>query len=297
MTVTLDPTTHPDTAPTPGAETPRPGPDAPASTTRALPTSGLGRALLVLDHMADNAPNAQGVSAVARTVGLPKTVVHRILKELTASGYLDFDPSDRQYTLGHRALQLGMATLRSRDVPGIALPFLQRLVGTTRETATLSVRRHCERTYIRQVLSPQEVRMSVTLGVPYPLHAGSSSKAILAALPPHEADACLSGDLTALTPSTLVDAAALRRDLEIIRERGWAESLGERQADAGSVAAPLRTVDGAVFGSISLCGPVSRFTAAHTAELGPLVHEAAHQISQALGYLGDLFGHDSPEAS
>lgn len=247
--------------------------------------SGLERAVRVINAIAESRPPGVGVSALAREVDLPKAVTHRILKSLTVQGFLGFDERTKLYSLGPGALVVGLAALRQLDVPAIAKPHLQRLVDETGETATLSIRQGWTRLYIDQNLSPQEVRMSVRLGQPYSLHAGSSSKAILAALPESEATEYLDHhSLGRLTDATITDRAELEAEIRVVRERGYAISRGERQPDAGSVACAIRRLDGDVFGAISVCGPVMRFDSAAQRRIGVLVKEVAEQVSVSIGY-------------
>lgn len=263
---------------------------------RVLPTgegdtpsrSGLARALAVISTLAGRAPEAMGVSAIARELGLSKTVAHRMLKELAALDFLAFDEVTKRYRLGPGALHVGMAALRGLDVPRVARPHLQRLVQQTGETATLSARQGAARVYIDQVLSPQEIRMSVALGTAHALHAGSSSKAILAALSDDEIDEYLQGHpLDPVTDRTITSVRGLRAELDVIRERGYAASAGERQHGAGSVAAAVLLADGGVFGAVSLCGPLHRFDAGVRAGHGALVVAAARKISLELGWRPD----------
>jgi IclR family transcriptional regulator, acetate operon repressor len=147
------------------------------------------------------------------------------------------------------------------------------------------VRQGWTRTYVDQVLSPQEVRMSVTIGRPYPLHAGSSSKAILAALTDQELVEYLRHhDLEPITGATLTTPPALQQEIARIRTLGYAVSIGERQPGAGSVAAPVRQADGSVFGSVSLCGPADRFGLDLQRRYGTLVAASASEISAAIGH-------------
>lgn len=246
--------------------------------------SGLGRALAVIRTITDRAPQNLGVSTIARELNLPKAVAHRILKELAADGFLAFDEDTKLYRLGPGAVAVGMAALRTLDVPEVARRYMTRLVRATGETATLSVRQGWARVYIDQVLSPYEVRMSVSLGTSHPLHSGSSSKAILAALDDAEIAEYLDHHpLNAVTGSTITSVSQLRVEIDRIRERGYAVSLGERQAGAGSVAAAVHHPGGYVFGSISLCGPQDRFTADVCESHGALVAAAAAEISSELG--------------
>nr|WP_283137124.1 IclR family transcriptional regulator C-terminal domain-containing protein [Rhizohabitans arisaemae] len=93
--------------------------------------------------------------------------------------------------------------------------------------------------------------MTVTIGW---LHAGSSSKAILAAPSDREVGEFLrTRPLEALTPHTLVTREAVLAEIGRIRSLGYAESVGERQSAAGSVAAAVLRSDGTVLGSVSIC--------------------------------------------
>ncbi|MGH3656929.1 MAG: IclR family transcriptional regulator [Micromonosporaceae bacterium] len=247
--------------------------------------SGLLRALSVVALFADRAPGTLGVSAVARDLELPKAVAHRMLKELVSAGMLAFDDVTKQYRLGPSALTVGLAALRSLDVPTVARPHLERLVRQTGETATLSMRQGFSRVYLDQVISSHEVHMRVSLGTRHPLHAGASSKAILAVLPSEDVGGYLDGhQLETLTPGTITDVSQLREDLRRIRRRGYAVSLGERHTGAGSVAAAIRDANGDVWGSISLCGPRDRFEAGVCEAHGELLIATAERISAQLGY-------------
>ena len=143
------------------------------------------------------------------------------------------------------------------------------------------------RVYIDQAISPHEVHMQVTLGSRHPLHAGASSKAILAGLSPEEVDRYLeTHELTSLTPATITAVAQLQDELRRIRRRGFAVSVGERQPGAGSVAAMVVDANGEVWGSISLCGPRDRFDAGVCEAHGELLVATAESISKQLGYRG-----------
>ena len=86
-----------------------------------------------------------------------------------------------------------------------------------------------------------------------------------------------------LTDLTITSKATLRTELKEIRARGYAKSLGERMAGAGSVAAPVFGHDGAPLAVISICGPVERFRAEAEGAARLLV-AATDELSQQLGY-------------
>lgn len=246
---------------------------------------GIERALQIVFAVAASREPDIGVSELARTLGLSKAVVHRVLRTLVAADFFSLDERTRRYRLGPGAVSVGLAAMAQMEVPKVAQPHLEQLVARTQETATLSARYGRNRMYLAQVLSPQEIRMSVQLGKLYPLHAGSSSKAILAALSDTEVEGYLAEvALDELTPITIHDPEALREEVRRVRETGFSVSRGERQPGAGSVGAPIFDATGRVYGSISVCGPVQRFGGGDPATFGPLVRDTARQISRELGH-------------
>lgn len=231
-------------------------------------------------------PSTLGVSRAARELGLSKAVVHRILRSLAARGMVSCDADSRQYRLGPAAAALGARALRECDLRSAATDLLHRLRDETAETATLTALVPHGRVCLDQVPGTHEIKMTVELGRPFPLHAGSSGKCMLAFLASRARDRVLAAPLEALTANTVTDADALRTELELIAARGYAVSAGERQADAGSVAAPVLGATGEVIGAISVCGPRYRVTADLAIELAPRVLAAAGEVSRRMGWPG-----------
>lgn len=226
-----------------------------------------------------------GVTEIANGLGLSKAVVHRILSSLRTRGFVEVDPESRRYALGPSALALGLTYLQTIDVREVARPVLRELSDATGETATLSIRRGDSRLYIDQVTPDREVKMTVQLGHPYPLHAGGSSKAFLAHLPEEEIEEIVNGALQALTPDTVTNPMKLREELAQIRATGFACSFGERQSGAGSIASAVFNHEGDPIAVISVCGPAERIRP-KVDEIGPLLLEKTREISYQFGWPG-----------
>jgi IclR family transcriptional regulator, acetate operon repressor len=226
-----------------------------------------------------------GVTEIASALGLTKAAVHRILTALRSRDLLTVDPGTRRYALGHAAVALGRAYLARTDVRAMAAPELRWLSERSRETATLSLRRGDTRLYADQVVPDQELRLEVSLGIPFPLHAGGSSKVFLAWVPEPELEAYLRRHpLEAVTDRTITDPAKLREELTTIRQRGFATSLGERQAGAASVAVPIFDHDGHVVAVLSVAGPALRFDPEPGTPVIDDLLAAAGRLSVQLGY-------------
>lgn len=235
-------------------------------------------------------PAALGVTQIARQLDLSKAVVHRILQSLAARQVVELDTHTRGYRLGRAAVALGARALRDHDLRTSARPVLRRLRDATGETTTLSELVGTSRVYLDQFESPQEIKMTVELGLPHALHAGGSGRVILAFQSDDFQDEVLSRGLERLTPRTVVDPARLRAELAAVRRAGFAVSFGERQPGAGAVAAPVFGVDGDAVGAISVCGPMDRFDARTVAEHVPRVVAAAEEVSRTLGWAGERPG-------
>jgi DNA-binding IclR family transcriptional regulator len=249
-------------------------------------TEGAARVADVLLLFTGATPSL-GVTAVARRLGFSKAVVHRILRTLVDRQLLASDPATRGYRLGPAAAAIGAQALRDSDLRTVALPVLHKLQAPTGETTTVSSPVPGGRVYLAQVESGNEIKMTVELGRRFPLHAGASSRAILAFLPPAEQEDVIAS-ATPLTAITIVDPARLRASLEEVRRQGVAQSEGEREPGASAVAAPVFDLDGRVTGAISVCGPISRMGVHVRGDLVPLVRAAADGISQSLGWRGGL---------
>lgn len=252
---------------------------------RTETVSAIERAADVLGLFADSGPTL-GVTEIAQALALSKTVVYRVLTSLRSKGFIDFDDSTRRYSLGPKVLLLGLTYLDRIDALGLAREAMRRLSDQTSETATVSVRSEWSRVYIDQITPARDIRMVVPLGRPFPLHAGGSSKVLLAFLSDEEQDAYLRTPLSRLTSLTVIDPAKLRDELVRIRKRGYAVSMGERQVGAGAVAAPILGHDSRPVAAMSICGPVERFR--ETAdEAAVLLLGATRRISERLGHNGE----------
>jgi DNA-binding IclR family transcriptional regulator len=249
----------------------------------------VSRAADVLALFADSDEQTLGVTEIAQALGLSKAVVYRILSSFRSKGFVELDETTRRYSLGERALHLGLAYQKRLDVPRLARPQLEGLSRATDETATLSLRTGWERVYVDQVTPDRDVKMVVQIGLRVPLHAGASSKAFLAFLDADEQQEYLNGTLDRLTKLTVTNAKALRKEISEIRERGYAASFGERMEGAGSVAAPVFGHDGRPVAVISVCGPVERFRE-EADESAKLLLEATAGLSRQLGHRGRAAG-------
>jgi DNA-binding IclR family transcriptional regulator len=223
----------------------------------------------------------RGVSEIARSLDLPKAVVHRVLQSLCSRGLARPADDGRGYRRGPVIMALGARRL-PRVLRTAALPEMARLRDETAETVTLSLAVETARMYVDQLASPARTRLTVMLGGVQPLHAGASGKAILAFLEPAQREQVLQGPLRRVTTSTIVDPQALRAELRRIARTRISLSRGERNRFAGSLASPVFGPGNQVVGAISICGPIQRVDQDAVRRAASRVVAAAHRVSTRL---------------
>jgi IclR family KDG regulon transcriptional repressor len=252
-----------------------------ASTSRRV--QAVDKALDVLDTLG-SAGRPLGVSDIARRTGHSKATVHHLLTTLVSRRYVLQDPYTSMYRLGWALYELGSSVVRDVEFTRAARPFLDRLAAETGESILLGILEDDAVLYLDRGESPTGFRMVANAGRRGPLHATASGKVLLAfASDAQLVERVLSKPLAKLTPSTITDPAALRRQLVTVRTRGYAVCRQEREVGLSSLAVPLRNYTGLVVGSLTLASPAQRLTKASLPKYREALQAAAHEIEVHIG--------------
>jgi IclR family acetate operon transcriptional repressor len=247
------------------------------------PARGVVRISDVLNCFTIEEP-VHNLTAISRHVGLAKSTTHRLVNALVSQGFLMRDVHGRGYQLGYQVLHWGMVAQTGLDLRAEALPILRVLARNVDETAILTVRDGVRGLYLDIVESSHPVRLAMQAGQLLRLHAGASSKVLLAFLPDSEIEQILSTiELVKLTPRTLTDADRLRTELLAIRQRGYAVSFEETDLGAMGIAAPVYGRSGQPVAGIGVAAPLTRIPPERVPEVAPLIVEAGRQLSERLG--------------
>lgn len=243
----------------------------------------VSRAVQVLNSFLEQ--DLWGASALARHLGLSKTIVHRLLTTLAATGMLATEPGTANYTLGPLARRLGQQAADADSLVRLARPLLDEIGRITKETVTLAVIRGFEGLCADSVDSPQAMRMTFYKGERFPLNAGALGKALLAFQDDLFLDAYLASGLAqSFTPGTIVDPGKLRAELVRTRCAGHADSEGEITAGARSVGVPVWGSTGTGIAAIILSAPSFRLQGRAAEEALVLLRSAADRLAAALGH-------------
>ena len=196
---------------------------------------------------------------ISKKLDLYPSTTHRILDTLKHWGYVEQEPDNQEYQLGLKVLELGMAKLHQMNLVREAAPYLKELVNQCNETAHLGVLEEGDVLYLAKEESSQTIRMCSYVGKRAPLYCTALGKVLLAYLPEGERKKILSRrGLPRLTEKTITDKKELEKELNKVKEQGFALDIGENEKDVRCIAAPIRNYQGKVIAAISISGPAYR---------------------------------------
>lgn len=243
----------------------------------------LGKALDLLEAVAAGSP--LGLSELSVRTGVTKASAFRVLSTLESRGYVGKDPHTRKYQPGPKLIALGTAVVSGLDLVRCARPTLEALHTEFRETVNLGVLSEGHILYLDMLESRQGLHTAANIGSRDPIHCTSLGKAMLACLPSDEARLLLSAmRLTSTTPRTLVTIAALERELEAVRQRGFALDDEENEVGARCVGVAVCDSGRRPLAALSVSGPAWRLDDAAVERIGARLRAAANELERRMGF-------------
>ncbi len=254
----------------------------------------LRRAVQVLDVLRVSGDGLT-IREVSAQVGLPKSTVQRLLRELCETELAGQDAGTRRYRLGPRTLALGTAYQRRLDVRAAALPHMVALRDALGETVGLSVLIGEELLHVEQVESRSALRATFEVGTPLPLWSGAPSRVLMADLTDDEVRRIVGRrERRQVQPANPPGVAALVEAVGTARQHGHAMAFEETVPGVNTVSVPVEGPAG-VAAALSVTGPTTRFDeAAMTASLA-LMHHAGVVIGAALGKVDPPASRERPD--
>jgi DNA-binding IclR family transcriptional regulator len=153
------------------------------------------------------------------------------------------------------------------------------------ETVHLAVLDRTEVLYIERVEALRSLTMGSKLGGRNPVYCTALGKAILAYSPDIEVEQILAAcRMEARTRNTFTSALALKRELERIRDRGYAIDDEEIEDGIRCVSAPILNSVNRAVAAISVSGPSSRITPNRFELIGKTIVKAARELSAHVGH-------------
>lgn len=217
------------------------------STPGASVTSRLLRVLTAFDER----HRSLSLSEISERADLPIATAHRLAAELVAGTALQ-RRADGRFEVGRLIWSVGLLAPVEGRLRQVAEPFLHDVYAATLATVHLAVRDDDEVLYLERMMGRASVPIVSTVGSRLPMHCTGVGKVLLAHAPPPVQQRVFA-NLARVTPYTVVQPTALRRQLERVRREGLATTVEEMSLGACSLAVPVvQQSDGAVVASIAV---------------------------------------------
>ena len=226
-----------------------------------LTNKSVTKAIRLLRELAAQPRTGANVTTLAKAARISRPTAFRLLSSLERTGFVD--RIDNKYILGWELARLGRSADPYAGLVARAQPILRDLADEFNESVSLAVpdgkggldliATEAGSHFIGMTSSTGKV------GERYPLHASSSGKVLLAEMPRDKVIALLPERLQAFTPDTITDRKELLKELDRVREQGFAVIDNELEIELLSLSRPVRDSSGSLVAVLTLNGPRFRF--------------------------------------
>lgn len=226
-----------------------------------------------------------GVSDIARRCGLSKAATHHLLGTLETRRIVTRDPDSGHYRLDWALYELGSKVVHGVHLTQVARHYLDQLASQIEESVLLSILDGESVLYLDRGEAPAGLRLIADAGRRSPLHSTASGKALLAfAADSSLIERILSGPLPRVTSATITDPQRMRRELALVRQRGFATCWQEGEVGLCSIAMPARDHRGQVVAVIAIVGTSSRLNSRTVQQHVPALRATVRSIESRLGW-------------
>ncbi len=227
------------------------------------------------------------LTEISKLIGLPKTTTYGLVDALKREGFMDQDPVTKNYYLGLSIFELGSRYRTRLNLREIAMPVMQELADTVRETIQLAILHGRHVVYLARIATANFLTFAIADGVRVPAHCTSTGKAILAYLSEERIDELFRDvELERATPYSIQTLEDLKRQLQITRQNGYSMDIQEIEIGLGGISIPVFGQRHEVKGSLCISIPVERCTPEYINEYLPHLQNGAKIISTKLGCIG-----------
>lgn len=217
-------------------------------------------------------------------LGLAKSSAYALLASLEHFNFIRQTPSG-EYSLGLKLFELGGRAVANFDLRTEAKPLVRDLAREVQLTTHLGILQGIEGTYLIKDEIEHILKITSWEGKRIKLLSSGLGKVLIAWLSESLLDQILiPAKMIAHTTTTITTPEAMRKELSIIRQRGWAFDNEEDGYGVRCVASAVRGVDGEVIAAVSVCGTLHQIPTTRIKSLAKEVMATCESISIKMGY-------------
>ncbi|MBO7653617.1 MAG: IclR family transcriptional regulator [Kiritimatiellae bacterium] len=247
---------------------------------------GLSRGLHILELLSQNHSRLTQTE-IAQSLKLPIASVSRIVNQLEQMGYLRRNEDAKTFHLTLKLLQIGQRAFIDTSVLEISLPVMRQLRDEFHDTAAIGVIHDTSVVVIESIQGIHPFVFVPKPGHTEPIHPTGPGKAIMAWYSKEERDELMSRmTFKRYNARTITSRSAFIKELDRIRERGWALDDAEEYDGVYCIAVPVFDRTGYPIASIWITGPHDRIPASRHPAIAERMIALVSKVSEAIGYRG-----------
>lgn len=258
--------------------------DAGSISWESLPSPTGAKTLHLLEMLADH-PEGLTSAEVARASGFTQNLVFRLLKTLTQTGFAVQREDNRAYVLSGKILQLSSPRSGDQSLVAAAHESLRQLRDETGETVQLVIEAEGKVLVLEQFRGTHALQVSGEVGMRVPLYSCAPGKAILAGWNEERREDWFQNEgkkRRAFTPTTIYRRSDLDREVDRIREQGFALDRAEGIEGIHCVAVLVSDPYGQPLGAVTVMAPSIRIADDDFGRIAALCRVAVDQIEAKL---------------
>ncbi len=246
-----------------------------------IKVKSLYKSMQLLSYFDQTHPE-RGISELAELSGMLKSSVHNSVSTFEACRVLCRNPKTGKYQLGTKVLEYANAYSANNTIDMILQPYMDELAEQIGETIHFAIHDRIKVVYIRTAVPASQLSGFRSIrGTTADMHCTGVGKAMLAFLPEPIIEEA-AANLTQYTQNTIATRQELLKELNEIREQGYAIDNMEHEYGVKCVAVPLFNTQNELQGAISATGPSLRFTPDKILEYSQRLAAIAHAVRDQL---------------
>lgn len=246
----------------------------------------LERGLLIIELLATKTGGLT-LAEIIQELAITKTSAFRIVNTLIFKNYLQKNETTKKITLSRKLLTLGISSINEQCIVETSIDIMRATRDELKESVMLGIRLGNIGTILEQVSSSYPVKLFVEQGTQFSLHSSVGGKSILAFIPEEESNHIIKAiTLTKYTENTIISKIEFRKELEKVKNLGYAIDKGEDIQGINCVGAPIFDESGYPIAAIWITAPHGRLPEKDFHKKGKIIAKYAMEISIKMGYLG-----------
>jgi DNA-binding IclR family transcriptional regulator len=241
------------------------------------------RALEILELFEKN--SELSISEISEKMDLSKSTVYGLVNTLTTKGFLEQFDVTKKYKLGIKNFELGNYVKKRMDLRMEARPYLEDIINKFHETIHIAKHYQGEVVYIDKIEGSDFSIVSSQIGHRAPMYCTGVGKVQLAYLPEEYLERYVfSKPMKKYTKNTIVTKEDFLKELEKVRQNGYAIDDEEIEIGLRCVAVPILGQGSNILAGISVSAPTGRMSDEKVDCISKELKEISKKLSKQMGY-------------